>query len=81
MARKRASEIKVNEAWCKRCGICIAFCPTKVLEAGAQGIPRVANLEACTVCLLCELRCPDFAIEVEEAREEARHVPAPADAG
>lgn len=74
MPRKRAREIRVNEAWCKRCGICVAFCPTKVLAADPGGVPRVANLEACTVCLLCELRCPDFAIEVEEApgeRQEA----------
>lgn len=87
MPRKRASEIRVNEDWCKRCGICIAFCPTRVLEAGPQGVPRVADLTACTVCLLCELRCPDFAIEVVEAGpgaepgEEARHVAAPVDAG
>ncbi|TET67894.1 MAG: 4Fe-4S ferredoxin, partial [Candidatus Zixiibacteriota bacterium] len=24
----------------------------------------VKNPEACTACMLCELRCPDFAIEV-----------------
>ncbi|MDI6895420.1 MAG: 4Fe-4S binding protein [Bacillota bacterium] len=93
MPRKKASEIRVNDAWCKRCGICIAFCPTRVLEADAHGVPRVANLEACTVCTLCELRCPDFAIEVEEAGEEtgavaggkageeARHATTPAHAG
>lgn len=92
MARKKASEIRVNESWCKHCGICIAFCPTRVLEADPRGVPRVVNLEACTVCLLCELRCPDFAIEVVEAgeqpvaagaigREDARHGASPAHAG
>lgn len=82
MPKKKAREIKVNPTWCKRCGICVAFCPTKVLEAGKGGLPVVVNLEACTVCLLCELRCPDFALEVyEEAGEEARDVPAAAHAG
>ena len=92
MPKKKASEIRVNDAWCKRCGICIAFCPTRVLQADSRGVPRVANLEACTVCLLCELRCPDFAIEVVEAADEtlaagvtgkgeARHGASPAHAG
>lgn len=94
MPRKRARAIRVNEAWCKKCGICVAFCPTRVLAADPGSVPRVVNLEACTVCLLCELRCPDFAIEVEEerredaaaqrggcAREEGGHVQTPAHAG
>jgi NAD-dependent dihydropyrimidine dehydrogenase PreA subunit len=28
---------------------------------------EVVNLEACTACGLCEIRCPDFAITVTKA--------------
>jgi 2-oxoglutarate ferredoxin oxidoreductase subunit delta len=82
MGKRRAGEIRVNEVWCKGCGICVAFCAPRVLENGAGGVPLVANLEACTLCMLCELRCPDFAIVVIAEEEVAeRDVAAPAHAG
>jgi 2-oxoglutarate ferredoxin oxidoreductase subunit delta len=46
----------------------VAFCPTKVL-AMKGGKAVVVNLEACTNCLFCELRCPDFAIAVFSAED------------
>ncbi|NLJ81454.1 MAG: 4Fe-4S binding protein [Firmicutes bacterium] len=61
--------IRINEKWCKGCGICIAFCPTNVLKARDDGIVFVANPEACTRCGLCELRCPDYAISVSVGGE------------
>ncbi|MEW6547624.1 MAG: 4Fe-4S dicluster domain-containing protein [Bacillota bacterium] len=81
MGRKAAAEIRVTPSWCKRCGICIAFCPGRVLEAGPGGLPRAANLDACTMCLLCELRCPDFAVEVVEKEVTADHARAASHAG
>ena len=60
---KKKSHIEVKKAWCKSCGICVEFCPKGVL-AMKGGYPVVVDPEACTQCLLCELRCPDFAIEV-----------------
>lgn len=62
--KKAPALIKVNEKWCKGCGICIAFCPGKVFTAGPYGKPAVTNPDACTSCGLCELRCPDFAIDL-----------------
>ena len=82
MARKRAREIRIHSLWCKSCGICIAFCQPRVLEAGRDGVPRVTNLEACTLCMLCELRCPDFAVVVIEEKEVSPvHAAAAAHAG
>jgi 2-oxoglutarate ferredoxin oxidoreductase subunit delta len=84
MPARKAKEINVNAAWCKHCGICIAFCAPEVLKPDAVGVPLVADLEACTLCMLCELRCPDFAIEVVEdkKKEDApRHASAAAHAG
>ncbi len=61
--------VTVYNAWCKRCGICVAFCPKNVLEFGPAGHPFAARPEDCILCHQCELRCPDFAISVSE--EEA----------
>jgi len=64
--KKNASEITINEEWCKSCGICVEFCPHGVLVEGALGSPEVANVKNCNVCRLCELRCPEMAIIVRE---------------
>ena len=58
------ARIELNEKWCKGCGICIAFCPAKVLVAREDGKPLVENPEAFTRCCLFDLRCPDLAISV-----------------
>ncbi|MGI6128702.1 MAG: 4Fe-4S dicluster domain-containing protein [bacterium] len=60
----KATFIEINEKWCKGCGICIAFCPTKALAAREDKKAIVSNPKVCTRCGLCELRCPDFAISL-----------------
>ena len=62
-AAKKLPRIVVNEKLCQGCSICVDFCPTDVLEMKGA-IAAVKNLEACTRCQLCDLRCPDFAIQV-----------------
>ncbi len=54
-----------NISWCKGCGICVAFCPKQVLEI-ENGKIKVAREEDCIKCSQCELRCPDYAIYLEE---------------
>jgi 2-oxoglutarate ferredoxin oxidoreductase subunit delta len=63
-ASKKQAVITVNLEWCKGCEICVAFCPEGVLEMKG-GKVQVVRPEECTKCMLCELRCPDFAITVE----------------
>ncbi len=67
---KTVPRIEVNRGWCKGCGICIAFCPRRVLEAGPDGKPLVVRPEDCIRCELCELRCPDYAIELLGGEED-----------
>ncbi|MCL2818061.1 MAG: 4Fe-4S binding protein [Clostridiales bacterium] len=56
--------IKVNNAACKACGICVVLCPKGVYAEDAAKKAVAVNTEACIGCLLCEIHCPDFAIEV-----------------
>jgi 2-oxoglutarate ferredoxin oxidoreductase subunit delta len=61
--KKRDVSLTINEAWCKGCVICVELCPEGVLVMEA-GKAKIADLDKCTACGLCELRCPDFAITV-----------------
>jgi len=60
------SLININLKWCKACGICVDLCPSQVLTKNEKGYPEVKDETKCTKCKLCELRCPDFAIELKE---------------
>lgn len=64
-------KLVINPAWCKGCGICVAFCPTKTLALESDKV-KVADLEKCTQCGLCELRCPDYAIYVGRKKNEKK---------
>ena len=52
--------------WCKRCGICIAFCPPGVYGRDEKDYPVVEDITRCTACGLCAAICPDFAILTEK---------------
>ncbi len=70
--RRAVRKIDIFKAWCKGCGICVAFCPREVLAIDEEGYPVVKDLDACTGCGWCEIRCPDFAITVESRRKRRR---------
>ena len=59
------NKISINSNLCKRCGICIEFCQLKVFTKKNDGTPLPQYQDKCAGCKLCELRCPDFAINVE----------------
>lgn len=69
--KKKTEAIVIRKDLCKGCGICVAFCPTHVLELGDDEKAEVRRLEDCTGCGLCEMRCPDLAIEVQRASSSA----------
>jgi len=63
---KNKYEIAINYSWCKKCGICAAFCPQGVFVLDDLGTPIIKYPEKCVKCMLCVVRCPDFAIEVKD---------------
>ena len=76
---KGKSKVTVYPDWCKGCGICVEFCPGKVLELSDQGKAVVAREGDCIRCGFCELHCPDFAIIVKDKEPGAvkRHAAEP----
>ncbi len=71
--------LAIQRSWCKGCSICVAFCPKDVLALDSEDKVYVKNPEACIFCRMCELRCPDMAIEVREDGEETASCSTPAD--
>lgn len=74
MPSRKLKELIINRDWCKGCGICVAFCPKEVLELDDKDKSTVVHSEDCIVCMMCELRCPDLAIQViaEETESEEK---------
>lgn len=60
MSQNKA-KLKVKKELCKGCRICVEFCPKNVLTM-ENGKVKIADIEKCINCGLCELRCPDYAI-------------------
>ncbi|MCR4442467.1 MAG: 4Fe-4S binding protein [Peptococcaceae bacterium] len=56
--------IDIRKDWCKACGICVDFCPNGVLGFDPDGKAAVLDIERCTGCMMCEYRCPDYAIKI-----------------
>jgi len=70
--------IKVEEAVCKGCELCIAACPQECMglsdELNLRGYRyAVLTNDTCTGCINCALVCPDSAITVyREPKPSAR---------
>lgn len=69
MAKQKLKEHHINRGWCKGCGICVRFCPKKVLALDEEEKVEAVRPEDCVCCKMCELRCPDLSIEIETEEE------------
>ena len=67
---KNNLQVVINAAWCKSCGICIELCPKGALGRDNREKAVWQYPEKCIRCGLCEMRCPDLAITLQEAEEE-----------
>ena len=70
----RQFRVQADEEACKECGYCVEVCGMDVFEAAERfnmkGYrPYLAKKsERCVGCMLCFYACPDFSIEVNEAK-------------
>jgi 2-oxoglutarate ferredoxin oxidoreductase subunit delta len=64
MTKKKKMKPNIKREWCKGCGICVEFCPEDALIMDEMEKAVLAYPDKCTGCMLCELRCPDLAIEL-----------------
>lgn len=56
---------KIDEGLCNGCGICIYDCPLDVIRMEEdRKIAYIKYEDDCKVCYLCEIACPEKAIEV-----------------
>jgi 2-oxoglutarate ferredoxin oxidoreductase subunit delta len=69
-AKNLKGKIVISPELCKECGLCMHFCPKKVIvrsdrlnAAGYQGAEFKENGD-CTGCAVCAIVCPEVAIEV-----------------
>jgi len=62
--------IRINQELCKSCGICYWICPAHAIVQGKMNAPRISDQDACIGCRQCERACPDFAIDINERKDE-----------
>jgi 2-oxoglutarate ferredoxin oxidoreductase subunit delta len=62
--------VKIDKDKCKSCGLCVEFCPQKVIKLSdklnIRGVcfAEVKNGERCVGCKQCAVICPDTCIEL-----------------
>jgi 2-oxoglutarate ferredoxin oxidoreductase subunit delta len=69
---KKKFDVSFYHAWCKACGICMAFCPQEIIKADKNGKPEIFGMDKCVGCRFCEIHCPDFAITVSDRKPKRR---------
>ncbi len=62
---------------CKGCGLCIEKCPVKCIAwskvLGVYGTPSVEANDECIACGICQMVCPDCAINVVKKGKEEKN--------
>ena len=64
------SAVRIDEAYCKGCGLCVWVCPRECLEVTDElnelGVYPARPIEGakCIACGRCAAMCPEAAIEI-----------------
>jgi NAD-dependent dihydropyrimidine dehydrogenase PreA subunit len=63
------TQVNVDQEKCTGCGDCVDSCPVAVfelqeVEGETKSVP--VNVDDCILCRVCEIQCPEQAIEVIE---------------
>ncbi len=70
------TKIVIDKQLCKGCTICAEVCPKNVLimidatDKWEGTLAEIADIDACTACMLCEIECPDYAIRVYSFKQK-----------
>ena len=66
------AKVTINANECKGCGLCVNFCPKKILALSETVLnskgyrpAECIEPEKCIGCAMCATMCPDVAITVE----------------
>ncbi len=65
------AQVSFNEELCKGCGLCVEYCPLKIIELSekinSMGYhpAQIIDVNRCTGCAFCAMMCPDVVIRIE----------------
>jgi len=63
-------QVRFNGDVCKGCGLCINFCPKKIIAKSSRinnkgySPAEIERMDECTGCKSCATVCPDGAISI-----------------
>jgi 2-oxoglutarate ferredoxin oxidoreductase subunit delta len=78
----KSYRVVINADHCKACGLCIEFCPKKVLGFGtgrnSAGFhpSEPQDEQSCIGCRQCAMMCPDACIEIYRVQSAGEHATA-----
>jgi NAD-dependent dihydropyrimidine dehydrogenase PreA subunit len=61
---KDVATLKIDEAMCSGCGMCLEVCPHEVFSMNGAKV-RIRNRDACMECGACSRNCPAGALTVK----------------